>query len=92
MAEGLFDEASASLMTPLGLISGDVLTYLEERGATTVRRLVRELEWPSQMIMMAVGSLIREGLVRAAQHDLEVIVEAVPDLPAVAQHEVCVWG
>ena len=92
MPEGLFDEAGTSLMTPLGLISGDVLTYLEERGTTTVRRLVREVEWPSQMITMAIGSLIREGLVRAVQHDLEVIVEAVSEKPAVARDEVFAGG
>ena len=67
-----------SLMTPLGLVGGEALAYLEEHGATTVRRLIRELEWPSHMVMMAVGALIREGLVQAIQHDLEVSVELVP--------------
>ena len=67
-----------SLMTSLGLIEGDVLAYVEEHGATTVRRLIRELEWSAPMVMMAVGALVREGLVRATQHDLEVIVELLP--------------
>ena len=92
MAEALFEEAGASLMTPLGLISGDVLTYLEERGATAVRRIVRDLEWPAQMVTMAIGALIREGLVRAVQHDLEVIIEAVAERPVVAQDEAFVCG
>lgn len=64
-----------SLMTPLGLLSGEVLTYLEAHGATPMRRLIRELSWPSTMVTMAVGALVREGLAQAVQHDLEVIVE-----------------
>ena len=64
-----------SLMTTLGIISGEVLAYLETRGATTLHQLARELEWPARMTMMAVGALIRQGLIRAIQHDLEVIVE-----------------
>lgn len=64
-----------SLMTPLGIAGGEILTYLEEHGATAMRRLIRELAWPAPVVMMAVGALIREGLVCATQHDLEVILE-----------------
>ena len=85
-----------SLMTPLGLIEGEVLTYLETHGATTLRRLIRELEWSAPMVMMAIGALVREGLVRAIQHDLEVIVEAETSpsrLQAMRQERVPeVWG
>ncbi len=63
-----------SLVTSLGIIEGEVLLYLDVHGATPVRRLIRELEWPSPLVTMAVGALIREGLVRASQHELEVIV------------------
>lgn len=65
------------LITTLGLIEGEVLTFLEDHGATTLRGLIRELEWPARMVMMAVGALVREHLVRAAQHELEVILEPV---------------
>ena len=64
-----------SLITTLGVIEGEALTYLEQHGATPLRRLVRELEWPAPMVMMGVGALVREGLVRATPHDLEVVVE-----------------
>ncbi|MBI4342908.1 MAG: hypothetical protein HY599_06040 [Candidatus Omnitrophica bacterium] len=64
-----------ALMTSLGLVSGEILTELEAHGATPMRRLIRELEWPAPMVLMAVGALVREGLVRATQHDLEVILE-----------------
>ena len=73
---------AGSLLTPLSIVEGEALIYLERHGATPLRRLTRELEWPSPMIMMAVGALIREGLARAAQHELEVIVESVPQSPA----------
>ena len=76
-------ELSASLMTPLGVIEGEILTYLEQRGATALRRLIRELEWPAPLVMMAVGALVRDRLVRAARHDLEIIVE--PDRSWVPQ-------
>ncbi len=72
------------LITTLGLIEGEVLTFLEEHGATTLRALIRELEWPARMVMMAVGALVREHLVRATQRELEVILEP---LPALARRE-----
>lgn len=62
-------------MTTLGIISGEVLTVLEQHGSCTVRHLIRELLWSAPLVMMAVGALIREGLVRASQHDLEIVVE-----------------
>jgi hypothetical protein len=71
--------ARLSLMTPLGLVGGDILTYLENHGDTPLRRLTRELDWPSWMVMMGVGSLIREGLAQASRHDLEVVVSLAPE-------------
>ena len=64
-----------SLMTTLGIIEGEVLTYLEQRGAMTLHRLTSELEWPSRLVMMAAGALIRQGLVRATQRELEITLE-----------------
>jgi hypothetical protein len=65
----------ASLMSPLGVVEGEVLMYLEEHGATTLRQLTRELAWPASMVMMAVGALVRESLARAVQHELEIVIE-----------------
>ena len=62
-------------MTPLGLVEGEVLEHLDRHHTVTLRRLNRELAAPAYMVMMAVGALIRAGLVRGAQHDLEVIVQ-----------------
>ena len=69
------EQGGRALVTSLGIIEGEVLLYLDVSGATTVRRLIRELEWPAPMVTMGVGALIREGLVRARQHELEVIIE-----------------
>ena len=70
-----------SLITPLGLVEGDVLLYLEAYGSTTLRQLIRELEWPTSLVTMAVGALVREGLIRAVQHELEVFVQPVAARP-----------
>ncbi len=69
--------ASRSLMTPLGLVSGDVLTHLEAHGATSLRGLIRHIGWSAPLVTMAVGALVRSGHVRAVQHDLEIIVEPI---------------
>ena len=64
-----------ALLTQLGLVEGDVLTYLEEYGPTTLRGLIRGLDWPSRTVTMGVGALIREGLVQGRQRELEVLIE-----------------
>lgn len=64
----------SSLITPLGLVEGDVLTYLEEHGATGLRDLTRALGWSASMVRMGVGALIREGLVEGKQQGANVMV------------------
>ena len=61
----------------LDMIEGDVLGYLHEYGAAPLRRLTRELEWPSLMIRAAVDDLAHRGLLRASQCEFEVLVEPV---------------
>lgn len=63
------------LMTPLGLIAGGVLVYLEAHGATKVRRLIQMLEMPMALMTMGVGALVREGLAHGGQQDTDVLVE-----------------
>ncbi len=69
------DPGAASLMTPLGIIEGEALAQLESSGPTSLRTLIRRLNWPSRYVTMAVGALVREGLVRARELELDVIVE-----------------
>ena len=64
-------KAESSLITILGIAEGDVLEYLERHGATSLYRLIQTQEWPSSMVIMAVGALIRQGLIRGDQHQLE---------------------
>ena len=64
-----------SVMTTLGLVEGEVLSYLDRQEVSTLRRLNRELHQPAYLVMMAVGALIRAGLVRGIQHELDVVVK-----------------
>ncbi len=67
-------ERSPSLFTLVGVVEGDILNYVEMRGGTTLRRLIQGLEWPSSLVVMAAGALIRQGLVRGNQHELEAVL------------------
>ena len=64
-----------SLMTPLGVIEGEILIRLEEGGATTLRGLIRQLSWPAHLTTMAAGVLIRAGLARGRQRGHDVALE-----------------
>lgn len=66
---------AASLMTPLGIVEGETLAQLESTGPTSLRTLIRQLNWPSYYVTMAVGALVREGLVRAQARELDIIAE-----------------
>lgn len=81
-----------SLVTQLGVIEGELLTYVEEHGATPIRRLIRDSEWPMPMVTMALGALAREGLVRLIRHDLETIVEPAKARRLVDEPVPEVWG
>lgn len=67
-------ENGVSLMTPVGVIEGEILQELETLGATTIRQLVRKLDWPASLVIMAIGALIRAGLVCGRHHELEIVV------------------
>lgn len=67
-------EPGYSLFTVLGIVSGEVLTLLEQQGMMSLRSLIRELPHPALLVTMAVGALVREGLVNAEQHELEVLL------------------
>ena len=68
-------DADASLMTLIGSAEGEILTRLEGRRPSTLRGLIRQLPWPAHLTTMAVGGLIRAGLIRARQQGGEVLVE-----------------
>lgn len=66
---------SSSLMTTVGLVEGEILTYLEEHGGTTLRDLVRKLGRSASMVTMGVGALIRERLAQGRQQDTNIFVD-----------------
>lgn len=67
----------ASLMTPLGVISGEALAYIEQHRRITLRQLARALPWPSALVTMGVGALVRGGLIQAMQYGFEIFLEPV---------------
>src|SRR3989338_10334285 len=56
-----------SLMTVIGLAEGEVLLHVEANGATPLRGLIRALPQPAPIVTMAIGSLIRKGVIRAGR-------------------------
>ena len=65
---------SESVNTTLGLIGGEILLSLETCGPAPMGDIVTKLEWPPELVYMAVGSLIRRRMVGAAFRGEEVIV------------------
>ena len=63
-----------SLMTSLTLVSGEIVLYLETCGDTTMRQLARVLEWPVDLIYLALGALVQQGVVRVGRTDGELTI------------------
>jgi hypothetical protein len=74
-AAAALEEAPAdSVNATLGLISGEILLSLETCGPVSTAELVEKLEWPAELVYMAVGALIRRRLIGAAFRQGEVVV------------------
>lgn len=73
-AAALEEASDTSVDTTLGLISGEILLSLETCGPVPARELLEKLQWPAELVYMAVGSLIRRRMIGAAFHQDEVIV------------------
>ncbi len=63
------------LMTRLAMIEGTILERLEQRKVMALRKLMEELEWEPCAITMAVGSLVRQGMIRCGENGQEVFLE-----------------
>jgi len=64
------DEANSRLMTFIGLLGGQILSYLNGNGATPLQQLTRwicQLGWSAVIVRMAIDVLVRGGLVRIEQ-------------------------
>ncbi len=68
---------TASIITSLGLLSGEILLYLDVHRKATAGQLSKELGWAVPMVMMAIGTLIRQGLVLARPSNLEIMIHTV---------------
>ncbi len=61
----------------VALIEGDIIERLEHSNPMTLRQLIENLKLEPCAAAMAVGSLIRQGLIRSFEHEGEVVVELV---------------
>lgn len=69
------------------LAARELLNEVEWSGAVALRQLIRQLDWPEHVVMMALGELVRQGLVQVTQRELEVVVELMPEWSNAAQSE-----
>lgn len=65
----------ASVVTVLSLVEGEILTYLEQHGFARLKKIVRDLEWPTAEVFMGVGALVREGLIEVRRDRFGVILK-----------------
>lgn len=59
------------IITILGVVEGEVLEWLESHGPMPLYRLIQAQERPPSLIIMAVGALIRQGMLMGNEHRLE---------------------
>lgn len=55
-----------ALITQLGMIEGEILSHLEEEDGSSASQLLGTIPARPELVLMAIGSLIRQGLVRVA--------------------------
>jgi hypothetical protein len=58
-------------------MEGEVLEFVEKKGVTTFRHARKELEGSPDDIAMAVGSLVRQGVLRGVQKGKHLYLEPV---------------
>ena len=63
------------MITRIGIISGEIITLLEEsKCSMTVQKLSYLLKEPQEWVLMSVGWLLREGYLSAEGHEKKVSV------------------
>ena len=63
------------LITRLELIEGSILERLEKEKYMAIRELMEALEWEPCVVTMAVGSLMRQGMIRCSEYGKDVFLE-----------------
>lgn len=71
--------SNSALITTLGLIEGEILNFIEAQGAATLAHVLQEIQWPAQSVVMAVGALLRQGLLYGVTQDRELVLNVVPE-------------
>lgn len=69
----------ASLMASLGLIRQDVLRHLKQHRTATQDQLLQALNWPSVLVTMSIGALIREERIAARSNGEEMTLSVIPE-------------
>jgi len=69
---------STHLMTRLALVEGSILERLESEKIMGLRELMEELEWEPCVLTMAIGSLVRQGVIQCAEYGEDVFIEYWP--------------
>ncbi len=58
----------------IGDTAGEVWRYLKEHDSATLTTMVRAIGQPSEMVLMAVGWLAREGKLELSQEKLTITI------------------
>ena len=69
------------------LAAGEILTEVELSGTTTFRQLIRKVDLSVHHVVMAVGDLVRQGLLQASQRGQDLVFEAIVELPGEKNEE-----
>ena len=62
-------------MTRIALVEGNVLERLENEKIIILRELIKDLDWEPCAISMAVGSLMRQGMIECTEYNQDVFIE-----------------
>ena len=62
------------MITEIGIVAGEIWHYLDEHGSVLFSRMVSGIERPTELTLMSLGWLAREGhvIVRQEGHDFSV--------------------
>lgn len=71
------DGGFAHIFTRLEVLEGNVLERLEKAQISTLHELMETLNTEPCAVAMAVGSLVRQGLVRSWERGKDVFVESL---------------
>ena len=57
------------MITEIGLVAGDILSYLEKQGEVNFSDLLRDLDKPRDKVLMSLGWLAREKHIILKEED-----------------------